>query len=376
MQEENTQTMEPTERQIGLIIVNSIPHYCYEVNNILSLPKSFEYRLRYQKGITSDWLPTIDDPSSLEDSRALIVLRDWSTASFIPLRWVHIQNVHLVGDVVYFDFELRNLVDLKLNQPSQAYHYRMFNQYVERAVGDYENFPNTDLGNLVLFTKPSAEVYYSMEPDRNPDIKKWGDMVTVLGELDVYEDFDFYKLIGIESDRANAPTEDGKFHLTKGNEYTIRMFRRSFLNSTGDSSVSSAREVKIESGRGVKEIVSEQLVRGKYDIMEFKIQAIDNREPNRSFVIIRTERESENIDIPDIHVPFQMEYSIPRKLQIFSSLLVFAGGASILFFPDTVLFWTELSGNELQLVRNAAITLMILSAIRFPSIRSVLPRFI
>ena len=363
--------MQETENEIGLIIVNSIPHYCYELNNILSLPNGFEYRFRYQKGVSSDWLPTIDDPSSLEDSRALVILRDWDTASFIPLRWINIQTVQVVGDVVYFNFELKNLVDLRPNEPSYPYHYKVFNQYVEQAIGNYENFPGTDLRNLVLFTEPSADVYYSIEPSENSDLESWGDVVTVLGDLKVYEDFDFYKLTGIKSDRVKVETEDGRYQLLKGEDYTISMFRRSFLNTTGDSSVGSSREVKLESGKGVKEITPTQLVRGKYDMMEFKIQVRNDEEPGRSFFIIRTERES--IDIPDIYVPLQTKYSVPQKLLIFSSPLLFAGGAIMLFFPNTIIFWTVLSSSVIELIRNLSIVLMILAATRFPSIRRMLP---
>ena len=57
--------MDKDESKFVIIIVNSIPPYCYELNNILSLPDGFNYRFRYQKKKMGEWMPEIENPKDL-----------------------------------------------------------------------------------------------------------------------------------------------------------------------------------------------------------------------------------------------------------------------------------------------------------------------
>ena len=78
-----------------IIIVNTIPPYGYEINNIIGLPEGFPYRFRYRQW----YIPEIPDPSQISDCAGLIVLRNFETAKFIPVRKIRISNIRKVGDM-------------------------------------------------------------------------------------------------------------------------------------------------------------------------------------------------------------------------------------------------------------------------------------
>src|SRR3990172_4338085 len=91
-----------------LIIINTIPPYCYEINSILALPDGFEYRVRFQE----KWIPTITDPVRIAGHPGLIVLRDFDTGRFSPIRHIFVTKVLRVGEFFHIRFQVRSLVEL------------------------------------------------------------------------------------------------------------------------------------------------------------------------------------------------------------------------------------------------------------------------
>jgi hypothetical protein len=198
-----------------IIIVNSIPPYCYELNNILSLPNNFTYRFRYQKTKQGNWMPEIENPYDLKDKHGLIVLRDFqNTAEFIPVRKVFIYNIIIIGDIVYIEYSLEDKVEFSSDLKDRETQINLFNQRITTDINliKYPNAPLTDLKNLIFFgTDYSYDIidtkYKGAANDK--DSNRWGNIIETIGNyktvgLTVYNNTDFLKIIGLQD-------ENGKF---------------------------------------------------------------------------------------------------------------------------------------------------------------------
>src|SRR5689334_2753489 len=118
-----------------IIIVNSIPPYCYELNNMLSLTNGFSYRFRYQKKKQGNWMPEITDPSELENCSGLIVLRDFhNTADLIPIRKIFIYKTIIIGDIVYLEYTLGEKVEFSSDLKRREEQLKTFNVRILRDI--------------------------------------------------------------------------------------------------------------------------------------------------------------------------------------------------------------------------------------------------
>jgi hypothetical protein len=334
------------DNKFALIIVNSIPPYCYELNNILSLPDNFSYRFRYQKAKQGNWMPEIQNPYELKNKHGLIVLRDFqTTAEFIPIRKIFIDNILVIGDIVYIEYLLKEKVELSSDLTERDSQISLFNQRIVTDINlqKYPNAPLTDLKNLIFFgTDYSYDIqdtkYQGAAEDK--DSNKWGNIIETIGKykgvgLPVYNNNDFFKIIGITDENgifAKQKFKNSKAYYEIDNKkiYKIQFLQRTYTGRShvGDSSVLTPRIVELATGNPeIIPIISQKDIMGKYDLLELTFKCNVTSPTLQSYLLLRV-RDSEPPKAPTIIIPIKVLFSKREFFLNISSVLVFA----LLFF--------------------------------------------
>ncbi|MBL7694656.1 MAG: hypothetical protein JNK91_07410 [Ferruginibacter sp.] len=343
------------DNKFVIIIVNSIPPYCYELNNILSLPDNFSYRFRYQKTKQGNWMPEIQNPYDLKKKHGLIVLRDFqTTAEFIPIRKIFIDNILVIGDIVYIEYLLKEKVELSSDLTERDNQINQFNQRIVTDINltKYPNTPLTDLKNLIFF---GTDYSYDIQDNKykganeDKDSNKWGNIIETIGKykgvgLPVYNNNDFFKIIGIADENgvfAKQKIKNSKAYYEIDNKkiYKIQFLQRTYTgrSNVGDSSVLTPRIVELATGNPeIIPIISQKDIMGKYDLLELTFKSNVTSPTLQSFLLLRV-IDSEPPKAPTIIIPIKVLFS---KREFFLNI------SSVLFF--VLLFITYLYAEGLM----------------------------
>lgn len=366
-----------------IIIVNSIPPYCFELNNILSLPDDFTYRFRYQKKKQGNWMPEISNPYDLKGNEGLIVLRDFQkSAGFIPIRKIFIDKILVIGDIVYIEYKLKEKVELSSDQDERDSQLETFNQRIATDINfaKYPNLAGVDLKNLVFFgndhTRDITDTHFK-GPDQDRDSNRWGNIVETIGlyrgsGLEVYKDSDFLKIIGLEDEQGNAAPlikENGQaiYRVKNKKLYKLLFLQRTFTGKSkqGDSSVQSPRRIQLKTGNpDINPIISQREILGKYDLMELTFQANINS-PIKSHLLLEIS-EAGPARLPTINIPVKVVLSMTQFwLSLASIFLFIVSFLAYTYMPELVEKFNAAIPPELLTVevtrgRNIFLPLMII----------------
>lgn len=358
------------------IILNSIKPYCYELNNLLALPEGFEYRVRFQKS----WIPTIADPTRVQGHSGLVVLRDFSNGKFFPLRRIAISKVLRVGEIFHIRFQLRSLVELSSSEEERQRQLQQFNDLMASAIGRYDNPANDDLKNLIFFgpdlSKDLHDDHFTGE-ESDRDYNEWGNVVRVIGDLPIYQDVDFLKVITIE-DQAGKPvkvttSDEGSsyYELSSGATYTLQVLQRTFTHRGGDSSVLSTRRIRLQAEQeDVRLIQMEYPIAGKYDIYTFPFKVIAGAWSKYSFLLLLVVRADATLVLPAIQLPVLIQQTRVRVWGTAFGGLVFLAALATFFFAQQVLGVLGLasSAGDVDTLQKLSLMVMVLTSGSLPGI--------
>jgi hypothetical protein len=357
----------------AIIIINSIEPYCFEINNIMSMPSGFTYRFRFQKKRQGEWMPEISNPKKLKDCYALVVLRDFAvTAKFIPIRKVFITKVLVIGDVVYIEYELHKRIVFSSDILKREKQLELFNQRILTDINTsiYPNIPGENLRNLIFF---GADYTYDFTDDdykgdiADEDSNMWGNLVELIGNfnntgIDAYKDFDFIKMTGIfdENDRQAKASRVNKklFYITYNRRvYRIQFLQRTFTDRLGSSAVLTPRDIVLSADLSeVKLLISKLNISGKYDLLSLVFRPEISRMKRNTFLLIQFHKGSEVLPFPSISIPIQVRYSLTENLITIGSVVIFIGASITYWLADS------LAGPALgQIVRNVLLPVMVVS---------------
>ncbi len=332
-----------------IIIINSIPPYAFELNNILALPKGFSYRFRFQNKKKDKWMPEISNPKDILETNGLIVLRDFQkTANFIPIRHIFIHDVKLIGEIVYIEFDLQNRINYSSDLKERDSQMEKFNNriIVDINTAKYKNIPNQDLNNLIFFGNDYTHDFKnSVELDDSDEIEnnRWGNSIEVIGKANegdnIFQDVDFINLIGIfnsNDTKASIILKKTKNYIRLNNkeEYTVRFFQRTYtgISNKGDSSIQNPRKAILKSGSDdIKIIQDEKDILGKYDLYEYPISIQKQKtESVKTFLYFNIKTNNTN-KFPSIKIPV---YITPSIKSLFTSILII-----IAFLLCLIVYW-------------------------------------
>lgn len=387
-----------SKEKFVIIIVNSIQPYCYELNNILSLPDDFSYRFRYQKKKQGNWMPEITNPNDLKNNKGLIVLRDFQdTAEFIPVRKIYIYNVIMIGDIVYIEYLLKEKIELSSKLDERERQINLFNQRIATDINitKYPNLPGKDLNNLIFFGTDytydvSDTTYNGNLNDR--DSNKWGNIIETIGlykgkGISVYKDSDFLKIIGIQDENgeyAKIGKENTKvfYKLENKTVYKIIFLQRAFTgkSSIGDSSVLTPRTIELKAGNpDIIPIISRKEIMGKYDLLELTFKSNISSASLKSYLLLEISeagpKKSPTITIPIKISLSKQEFYLNVLFVILFVILFFSylySSEVILAFNSKTKVTQEIINNQIISFKNILLPLMIVfGSNTFKSIKNI-----
>jgi hypothetical protein len=347
------------DRLIVYIIFNSILPYAYEANNILALPNGMPYRARFRR----EWHPEIENPKDIENRNGLLVLRDWVTGRFYPLRRISTTKVDLVGDIYYIDYILRELIEFDSDKVSRAQQVDSFNERISFEIRPYPNNPGGDLQKLVFLGPDLVAGISDSHPKGDIEQKEfnnWGKIVSLIGETESYLDIDFLKIIRLMNEgekEASFVVASGmkRYALDNSKIYYLDVFQRSFTTKIGDSSVSN-REIIVSAETDAINLIRDRFaVVGKYDRYRFRLKTQAPQRTRETDIAIDIRRSDGKGPIPTIYLPVRITTPLTTVIYRVIAVIVFFLGATVLLFSDTLF-----PGNK-ELAQSVAILSMILS---------------
>src|SRR5215471_16916303 len=90
-------------------VIQAVPPYHYDMNQVLALPTGFIYHNRYNES----WVdPNLyDNVEDLTRRRVLLIMRDKARNRLVPARWATIEVAQSVGDIFFFEYRLGDLIE-------------------------------------------------------------------------------------------------------------------------------------------------------------------------------------------------------------------------------------------------------------------------
>lgn len=379
----------PSSRFV-LVIVNSIPPYVYEINNILSLPDGFKHHVRYRR----NWIDA-DDPTDFENCDGLILLRVFETGTVIPIRKIHINVVTQVGDLCFFDFSLMSIVDFSRDDSTRAEQLERVNGILKNILKPYSNVPGKNMRASILpATDPTyfldSELVSSSSQGKMPSLNSWGTMLEILGGFDFYDGFDFIKVVALKNNKDQLVPIDKvgtkvAYRMMGGQGYTLTILQSVPL-STG-SRISKApdgtiiyqtvddKHLEVFSPSTKMTVgLNKQQIKGRYDIYNIYCQTENIYSRIFSDIILAViQGEKENLKkISEIAIPVSLGVSLGSLFIRITSIILFMASAMIVVFPDLLdqVFAISISPvhGGFSMIQRLALLVMIITSWSFPKL--------
>lgn len=297
-----------------LIIVNWIPPYNKEINNVLAAPMNSTCRFRYQK----KYVPTIENIDKLNQKYGTIVLRNRANGKFFPARNFQLWDANWIGGVLYLRVKLTEIAAISSNDDTSKKSIDNFNNLVESAIGSYKNTGDTDLRNLILFE--NGDVYNCLklwrESSSENDIIHWGNVTKMIDENFETEDLDFIKIVALKNTSGEEvknkaiTAEKFGFLIKKNKSYKIDILQRTFTGKKGDSSLNKDKFLFYYSSNQSIEIPREKKpILGKYDLIQFDLNVGKNLNDSVLQTFLSITSNDEKYESPALEIPLLVKKS-------------------------------------------------------------------
>lgn len=339
------------------LITNSIRPYCFDAARVLGLPEGATHRFRYR----SKWIDPTIEVADLKGKSSVIVLRNFDTASFVPLRVAKISDVQVLGDTIYLEFVVENyatdLFRLKCDVELQ-------NHFQSRSI---DNVPGKHLEPIVIDLETLTGEQVAIQPF-SEQIKLWDEISTTLGSYPSFENYSFFKLISVKSvegkDCILVPGDaQGKkaFAVLPSAPYSLELLQKIPWEMDKSEQINVPFTVQISSPdsdlairRGVQKVV------GKYDLLKFILVTPDSA--GKRFVTIDFQTcDGQEIDshAPFLSVTLKVLPSKWRRFVFSVRLFGTIGGVVVMGISNDL---ADLTSWSSDLYRALAILLIIIAA--------------
>jgi len=244
---------------------------------VLAGPDSFTSRFRYQQ----KYAPTITDVTALAGKNGTVVLRDYATGDFMPIRLCRTSNVRLVGDIVFLTAIMGEIPAIgQGSRRDEQLH--AFNDAVSAQLGNFENTKHGDLTNLILFE--DGRVHRTVADwkiaSTDDQLASWGNCTIAMAEKFGLSAVDYYRIVYLQDaqgkDIQYKPDVKGGGYRIRGTAtYSLEVLQRVFTGKTGDSSIEDDRFMELTTNSDDLIVVrGRQAVLGKYDVLHFYIRQV------------------------------------------------------------------------------------------------------
>jgi hypothetical protein len=287
-----------SEDQLPLIAVtgSQVP-YIYDLPHLLSLPKGFEFRFRYQpKWVDESLTKRIMDEGEAFAGRSMVILFHSQEGEYlIPVRRGEVIAIEWIAPMIFVRFRLGEFP--KLNLAIESYSCSKKESFApaldrlkllaQAIVGDIDGSPKYDLKEAL------PKGYYIREgcvPLDDADWKKqvdstaWARLVAILHVDPNLTGIPFFHVLGFQRDNGDSPKPTAiknqfsrsrepiyGFSLKESGRYRLRVVEWSELLKKGKQPQVKVR-CEHDSDCFALEGASD-LVVGKYDVIEFTFSA-------------------------------------------------------------------------------------------------------
>lgn len=285
-----------------ILITNSKPPYCFDVSHVLALPEHFSHRFRYE----SRWLGDTEFKNA-SGCKGMIVLRDFETGGFLPIRLMTIQSVRTVGDIYYIEFRLGSYCDVGERKRTEQL---ITDRLAEKGV---KNEGGEELAVLVI--KVDATCLAEEEADKEVDHARWGPLVKALGNLACYREYSFFKILPLEDvskkQARTAQSEKGEYvwKLQPGTVYFLHVIQHMPSEKERNGAIRNSFDVELRTeSEDVQVLRRVQRVVGKYDLLRFIFKTPSTYLNKSSFLELQASQEGRGSEyaLPAFFLPIEV----------------------------------------------------------------------
>lgn len=356
-----------------LIIVNNIAPYGPELVNVLAAPIGAERRFRFQK----KYAPTIGQVSALEGKGGLIVLRDFETGTFMPVRAFSSTRVRPVGGIIYLSVDLAYIAPLPERGREQR--LQQFDGLIAGAIGTYDNLPGSDLTNLILIdTTATAAVDEWDEGADKDEVVRWGHVTAVMAsQFSISEDY--YKVVSVTRSGGKDVSFQGAlpvrffrrsrlalgYILRPGQSYRADVIQRTYVETSGDSSVPGSRLLHATVlDDSLSFLEDAKAIMGKYDVIPFFLRTNRGTYTTRTPVFFRISVDGKDAHPSSLELPMTVQPSALGIVTRITRAVIFIA-ALVLYAVPKLIFAVLPEGTtdpSSDVVEKVAVVTMILAA--------------
>jgi hypothetical protein len=337
------------ETQHSLIVVEMLEPYWREIATLLALPAGFSMRFRYRK----KWFEL--DHSSLIGTRCLLSLRATKEARILPIRFAKVTHVRDIGDIIYIETCVADLVELDSGSQVQKEQLASFQKVLKDGpLKDCDNLADVGMEKL-LFQTPSYEDRFGNQnytgDDDNRQIAAWGVLVELLLKYEQFSNLDFLHILDI--DPPISKKSKTSYVLKGDTSYCLTVLQRR-------GNVPPAREVHILLDQtNLQPILEKQAAVGAYDLLKLSFRTTNASYQSKSTSIIL--KETCDVELIPLFPPLVLPVRIESrsKLPFMISAFIFLLAAVTLFFPQIISNYIEIKDSS---ITNVAILVAIIAS--------------
>jgi hypothetical protein len=325
-------------------VIQAVPPYHYDLNQILALPAGFRYHNRYDE----QWIdPNVrDNTSQLIGRSLLIVMRDRDRNRLVPVRWARLVVAQPIGNIVYFEYLLGDLIAYGRKADEREANIDQYTRLLQRYRADLPGTAGKDLTTPSVFLSAVGRDR-DLKTAPAADLSEWGNVVAAVATASIYEKVDFLKLVDISSADGRRPAKlTGELYEVAANTvYTLRVFQT--MPNFGDGVV-IPHDISLHTFPDhIASLRARQRAVGKYDMLTFVLKILDLPPNERTSIEVAHESTYQ----PGVYASGSLYVPlIVRPSGYLRPALRFVAAALALL----LVFKPELVPADQQLVRSAA----------------------
>jgi hypothetical protein len=330
-------------------VIQAVPPYHYDLNQMLALPSGFRYRNRYSE----TWVdPNLrSNIKQLRQKRLLLVMRDKERNRLVPARWATIDHAQPVGNVFYFEYRLGDLVEYSREPDTRETEIHAYTRTLRRYHAELPGTPHADLTTPSVFLSAAGNQLPTAPAD---DLTHWGNVVGAVATAAVYEKVDFLKVVDLRTShhKRKAALVNDRYEVAPNTVYTLLVFQT--MPNFGDGIV-EPHDVNLLTFPGhVASLRNRQRAVGKYDMLTFDLKVLDLPPNERTSIEVAYDPSCQLgvYDSSSLHIPLMV-----RQRRTAGSILRYTFACIAL----VLLFLPMLVPADTQIVRNVATVGLVLA---------------
>jgi hypothetical protein len=211
----------------------------------LGLPYDSVYRGRFDEDFVSDQVRR--DFPHLSGQRGYYCFRDYATNRLIPLRFLEIIEVTLIGRVYYLEYAVKDIFDFPHHPVSLNDQILAFNQefIAEHKNELSHNNPGDDLRPLVLMSKLTPAFHSEVDTitdDYDKEARRWAAAAKLLGSYPYFNYVPFLRIVALRGAADSQPRPVTKNSVLKSNQdYRLQLAHTLQSDSIDPHSINEER---------------------------------------------------------------------------------------------------------------------------------------